>query len=63
MERLYSSGENRGSEMRPADAAASDLSKSREAPAHLSLPSSCRGPVTSAAGSEREQIFCRRRRK
>lgn len=52
-----------GAEMRPADAAASDLSKSREAPAHQSLPSSRRGPVTPAAGSEREQVFCRRRRK
>lgn len=44
-------------EMRPVDAAASDLSKSREAPAHRSLPLSRRGPVTPAAGSERGQIF------
>lgn len=49
-------------EMRPADAAASDLSKSREAPAHRSLPFRHRGPVTPVLGSERGQIFCRRRR-
>lgn len=44
-------------EMRPADAAASDLSKSREAPTHRSLPLRHRGPVTPVSGSEREQIF------